>query len=95
MKNITLSVEEEVLEGAQRYAAERDTTVAVLVRQLLTEIAGYNERLRQAKEELRRLSENSTARLGPDYKWNREELYEERIFPRHQRSDLRRGGGEG
>ena len=95
MKNITLSVEEEVLKDVRRYAAERGTTVNALVRQFLTEIAGRDERLKQAKEELRRLSENSAARLGRDDKWNREELYEERLLPRHQHPDLRSDGSGG
>ena len=32
--------------------------------------------------------------LGPDYRFDREEIYAERDFPRHQHSDLRGGRGE-
>ena len=73
MKNITLAVDEDVLDRV-RVASEQD-------------------RRAEARRGLRELMEKSQARLGPDYKWNREEIYEDRMFPRHQRSDLR-GDGE-
>jgi len=101
MKNITLAVDEDALRGARIYAAEHDTTVNALVRDYLTRLAGEKQaaadleaRRAQARRELVELSKNSPGRLGPDWKWNREELYEDRLFPRHKHSDLR-GFGEG
>jgi hypothetical protein len=93
MKNITLAVDEDVLDRVRVIAAERKTTVNGLVREYLERIASEQDRRAEARRRLRELMEKSQARLGPDYKWNREELYEDRMFPRHQRSDLR-GDGE-
>ena len=92
MKNITLAIDEEVLRGARRYAAEHDTTVNALVREYLTSLVGFEERAAQARKELVELAKKSEARMG-SWKWNRDEIYEDRLFPRHKHSDLR-GFGE-
>jgi uncharacterized protein (DUF4415 family) len=92
MKNITLAVDEDVLDRVRVIAAERKTTVNALVREYLEKIASEQDRIAEARRRLRELMEKSEARLGPDYKWNREEIYEDRVFPRHKRSDLRRDG---
>ena len=101
MKNITLAIEEDVLRGARVYAAEHDTTVNALVRDFLARLAREKQaaaeleaQRAQARRELVELSRNSPGRLGPDWKWNREKTYEDRLFPRHKHSDLR-GFGEG
>jgi hypothetical protein len=46
-----------------------------------------DERLAETRRKLKRLMENSTARIGPDFVWNREEIYADRIFPRHPEPD--------
>jgi hypothetical protein len=99
MKNITLAIDEEVLRGARRYAAEHDTTVNALVREYLTGLGRWEERAAEARRELAKMSEESKGRLGPDWKWNRDEIYEDRLFPRHERPPVRGfgeddGGGE-
>ncbi len=76
MKNITLSVEEDVLDAARIYAAERKTSVNALVREYLMQIARQRTRAKEAMAELRRMSEASEARLGPDYKFDRDSLYD-------------------
>jgi uncharacterized protein (DUF4415 family) len=89
MKNITLAIDEDVLAEVRKIAAERETTVNALVREYLAELAKQRDRSAKARAELQRLSEQSQARLGPDWKFNREELYAERTeFPRHKRADL-------
>jgi hypothetical protein len=93
MKNITLAVDEDVLDRVRVIAAERKTTVNALVREYLEKVASEQDRRAETRRRLRELMDKSEARLGPDYKWNREEIYEDRMFPRHQRSDLR-GDGE-
>jgi antitoxin component of RelBE/YafQ-DinJ toxin-antitoxin module len=75
MKNITLSVDEKVLAQARRYAAEHNTSINALVRQYLEQIAGNNERARQAMRELRAMSDRSTAEAGP-VRWKRDDLHE-------------------
>jgi hypothetical protein len=76
MKNITLAVDEEVLEAVRVYAAEHKTTVNALVRGYLAQLAQQRQRARDAMSRLRRLSLESRAELGPDYKFDREGLYE-------------------
>jgi hypothetical protein len=94
MKNITLAIDKEVLRSARIYAAERGTTVNALVREYLSQLATQEERAAEARRHLVKLSEESKARLGPDWKWNRDEIYEDRLFPRHERPPVR-GFGEG
>jgi uncharacterized protein DUF6364 len=92
MKNITLAIDEDLLKAARRYAAARDTTVNGLVREYLTRIATEDDRVAKARAELLKLAEASEARLGPGWKWNREELYDRPVLRRHKRPHLRRGG---
>jgi hypothetical protein len=75
MKNITLSVEEEVLAAVRRVAALSGTTVNALVREYLTRIAEHDDRAARARRRLRELSDASEARIGTA-KWQREDLYE-------------------
>ena len=75
MKNITLSVEEEVISAVRRYAAGRDRTVNGLVRDYLREIASREDKVKAARKQIRELSLQSTARLGKA-RWTREELHD-------------------
>jgi hypothetical protein len=75
MKNITLSVDDDVLAAVRRYSAEKNSSVNALVRDFLTNLAGHQERARRARIRLRQLSKRSTGRLG--YKtWTRQDLHE-------------------
>jgi hypothetical protein len=76
MKNITLAIDEGVLNKVRRYAAHRNTTVNALVRDHLERIARNEDRKKRVIAELKAMSEKSTAELGADYKWNREDCYE-------------------
>jgi hypothetical protein len=75
MKNITLSVDEDVLAVARRYAVEHHSSVNALVREFLAAIAEREDRARQARQRLRELSERSSARIG-SASWTRDELHE-------------------
>lgn len=75
MKNITLSVPEEILLAARRLAAGRDTTVNALVRGYLTNLAQHEDRARRARARLRQLSRRSQGRLGKKT-WTREDLHD-------------------
>ena len=77
MKNITLSVDEEVLEKARIVAAQRKTTVNGLVRTYLNELATSDDRAKDARRRLLELIDNSKADMGADYRWNRDALYED------------------
>jgi hypothetical protein len=91
MKNITLAVDEDVLDRVRVIAAERKTTVNGLVREYLSNLANEEARLADTRKRLKELIDNSTAELGPDYVWNREEIYADRMFPRHEHRHLRGG----
>jgi hypothetical protein len=75
MKNITLSVDDEVLAAVRRVAAERNSTVNALVREYLGNLAAHDDRAKRARVRLRELSQRSHGRLGKKT-WSREELHE-------------------
>jgi hypothetical protein len=75
MKNITLSVDDDVLAAVRRHAAERNSTVNALVREYLTSLVQHRDRARRARARLRQLTKQSQGRLGKKT-WSREDLYE-------------------
>ncbi len=75
MKNITLSVDAEVLTAVRRYAADRNASVIAIVRDFLTGIAKRHDQARQARKRIQQLSEQSKARIGLR-DWSRDELHE-------------------
>jgi hypothetical protein len=89
MKNITLAVDEKVLKAARTYARKRGTTVNALVREHLDNVVREDEKIEEARRGLIELMEKSTGRLGPDFKWNRDEIYADRMLPRHERPRIR------
>jgi hypothetical protein len=91
MKNVTLAVDEKVLEAARAYAASRGTTVNALVREHLAGLADEDRRIAEARRGLIELMDKSTGRLGPDFKWNRDAIYADRQLPRHEHPRVRSG----
>jgi len=89
MKNITLAVDDEVLDKVRAYAVEQKTTVNAIVRRHLQKIAAESDKLAEARGNLLRLAQTSSGRLASDYTWNREDLYDRPVLPRHQRPHLR------
>ena len=75
MKNITLSVDDDVLAAARRFAAEHDATVNGLVRDYLTRLARYADRAAIARRRIRELSDQSEGRIGVKT-WTRDSLHE-------------------
>jgi hypothetical protein len=75
MKNITLSVDDQILAAVRRLAAERDSTVNALVREYLTNLARLQGRARRARSRIRQLSDRSQGRLGKRT-WTREDLHD-------------------
>ena len=76
VKNITLAIEDEVLDKVRVVAAQKRTTVNAMVRDFLAEIAGRDEKLARARRNLLRLTEESEGRMGANWKFNREETHE-------------------
>ena len=75
MRNITLSVDENVLAAVRRYAADQNSTVNGLVREYLTNLAAQEDRAKNARARLRELSAQSVGRLGKKT-WTRGDLYD-------------------
>jgi len=76
MKNITLAIDEDVLDKVRIVAVEKKTTVNALVREFLADLAGRDERLAEARKQLLRLMDTSKGRMAPDFKFDREETHE-------------------
>ncbi|KPQ09959.1 MAG: DUF6364 family protein [Salinarimonas sp.] len=75
MKNITLAIDEKLLEEVRIYAARQQTSVNALVRAHLETLVRGQERAQSAIADLKRLSESSEARLGPDFRFDREDSH--------------------
>ena len=78
MKNITLSVDEDVLRAVRLCATKRGSTVDAIVREILTELVNREDRgdrVREARRRIVELSERSTARIG-SRTWTRDELHQ-------------------
>lgn len=75
MKNITLSIDDDVLATVRRQAAERNSTVNALVREYLTNLAAHENRAARARARLAELSKQSKGRLGRKT-WSREDLHD-------------------
>jgi hypothetical protein len=65
MKNITLAIDEDVLDRVRIVAAEQKTTVNALVREFLADLASRDERLAEARKQRLRLMETSRAAWRP------------------------------
>ena len=89
MANITLSVDDNVLQEVRQIAARKKTSVNALVRDHLTRLADQEGRQAVARKRLLELADRSTGRMGPDWTWNREETHDRPVLPRRQRPDLR------
>ena len=81
MKNITLAIDDEILDKVRIVAAHKRTTLNAMVRNYLAEVAGRDEKQAEAKraearKQLLRLMETSKGRLAPDWKFDREETHE-------------------
>ena len=75
MKNITLSVDENVLAAVRLHAAECNSSVNALVRDYLAGLAAHQDRAKRARARLRELSAQSQGQLGKKT-WTREDLHD-------------------
>lgn len=74
-RNITLSIDEDILDRVKVLAAERRTTVNAMVRDYLTGIAAAEDRTERARRRLLELARESKGELG-SVTWKREDLYD-------------------
>ena len=76
-QNVTLSIPRELLKRAKRLAADRDTSLSVLVTEALARLSDEDRRYSAAKK--RALAAMRSARLlgtGGRRTWTRDELHE-------------------
>lgn len=88
MKNLTLRIDDELLDRARRFASERGTTIAKLIREHLERLTGESDPAEEARRGLLELSDRSVWGLRSGWKWDREEIYAERLS-RFKRDHLR------
>ena len=74
-KNITLAVDEDVLQKVRRYAAEHNTSINSLVRQALVRIADRTANGDKAWDDLFRATDQDGAEVGK-ISWKRDDLYD-------------------
>jgi len=75
--NLTLSVDEDVVERARKVAEAQGTSLNALIRQYLKDLAG-RQRGEALAAEFRKLWAEGRGNSG-GWKFNREEIYEERL----------------
>lgn len=74
MKNITLAIDEDLLDKVRVLAAMKRTSVNEIVRSYLSRLVDEERGKDEAREELLRLMDNSQGRMG-DWRPSREETY--------------------
>jgi hypothetical protein len=74
-KNLTLTIDEDVLREARKVALDRKTSVNQLVREYLTELAGQAHRRNEAADSLAEIFRTLKVDVGP-ITWTRDELHE-------------------
>ncbi|OUX98069.1 hypothetical protein [Ponticaulis sp.] len=74
-KNITLAIDEDLLDKVRVIAALEKTTVNALVRDFLSETARKKDRTLKVRQRLVTRSRNSSGTVG-EINWTRDELHE-------------------
>ncbi len=78
MANLTLVIDDELLQRARLRALAQGTSVNAVVREMLATYAA-DERVLRGRRRVAELARTSTAgRSGTGRRWTREELYEDR-----------------
>lgn len=74
-KNLTLTVDENLLRAARKVALERDTSVNQLVRDYLEQLVHDEDRRKTAIKDLDEIFRTCKTTVGP-ITWTREDLHE-------------------
>ncbi len=75
MRNLTLTIEDDILHQARKLARDQNTTVNQLVRRFLSQLIAKADKKRLARQRLRRMMSEKPLVVG-EKTWTREELYE-------------------
>ena len=78
MKNVTLAVEDKLLEESREYAQRHHTTLNAMVRKLLQQTVTRSSSENWMKELFRLADEAHGNSRG--WKWNRDELYDRKVL---------------
>ena len=79
--NITLAVDEQTVAKARRVARAMNKSLNQLVREYLEQVASRDQVERDIAA-FRALSEQHAGKSPSDWKWNRDEIYDRKIFSR-------------
>lgn len=74
-RNLTLTIDEEVLRAARKLALDRNTSVNQLVREYLVGLVSETTRGQAAAQRLRELVKESKVVVGP-ITWTRDDIYD-------------------
>ncbi len=75
MKNITLAIDEDLLQRVRKYAAEHDTTVNAIVREKLADLVAPKKRIEDAIKRMEAIADEAGMEMGP-ITWTRDDVYE-------------------
>jgi uncharacterized protein DUF6364 len=75
LMNVTLSIDDQLLEKARRHASATGTSVNQMVRDYLKSVVGEDD----IEADIALLKETSGRGDSGGWKWNRDEIYEERL----------------
>jgi hypothetical protein len=78
VRNITVSLDDEVYRRARMVAAERDTSISALVKQFLMSLGSGETQIERLKREERVLRERITS-FRADDKLSRDDLHDRRL----------------
>ena len=76
MKNITLAIDDGVLDRARLVAARRRTTVNAMVREFLAEVGKREDKVAEARRQLLHLMDTSEGRMTPGWTFDRDDAHE-------------------
>ena len=76
-RNLTLTLDEDLLRAARKVALDRDTSVNRLVREYLAQLVEETDKQKAALEDLEEIFRTSRFELGP-ITWTRDDLHERR-----------------
>lgn len=75
MKNITLAIDDDLLQRVRKYAAEHGTTVNAIVRERLADLVAPKKRVADAIRRMEAIADKSGMEIGP-ITWTRDDVYE-------------------
>lgn len=88
MRNVTITLEDELARWARILAAERDTSLSGLIADLLRERMTQQQDYERSRQKFLSIAPRALKRPGARYP-RRENLHERRDLRRHQRPRLR------